>query len=158
MPESAPTHAKPVICYQRIRSGASGLHQSGGSFARKAVLEIQKYVQGEMIYIPKPKHAHEKWGVRSRERKWIDDGWGKRMKATRSWTVDSFCVWEPISGRGGDWLFSLRWGSSTRFNDWRKKGCVLAIKPSIWLEKTKGNEPPFSRLCEENLLVSGKSG
>jgi hypothetical protein len=73
MPESAPTHAKPVICYQRIRSGASGLHQSGGSFARKAVLEIQKYVQGEMIYIPKPKHAHEKWGVRSRESKWIDD-------------------------------------------------------------------------------------
>jgi hypothetical protein len=39
----------------------------------KLISEIQKYVQGEMIYIPTPKHAREKWGVRSGARKWIDD-------------------------------------------------------------------------------------
>ncbi|RID89555.1 hypothetical protein D1953_00095 [Peribacillus asahii] len=35
--------------------------------------EIQKYVQGATIYIPKPEAAHQKWGTRSGSRKWIDD-------------------------------------------------------------------------------------
>lgn len=37
------------------------------------IAEIQKYVQGETIYIPKPKTAYQKWGTRSGERKFIDD-------------------------------------------------------------------------------------
>ncbi|MEK4030618.1 MULTISPECIES: CD3324 family protein [Bacillaceae] len=37
------------------------------------IIEIQKYVQGETIYIPKPKTAYQKWGSRSGGRKFIDD-------------------------------------------------------------------------------------
>ncbi|MBP1931144.1 CD3324 family protein [Ammoniphilus resinae] len=39
----------------------------------KLILEIQKYVQGETIYIPKPESSHEKWGTRSGGRKSIDE-------------------------------------------------------------------------------------
>lgn len=39
----------------------------------KLIEEIQKYVQGETIYIPKPETAYQKWGVRSGGRKLIDD-------------------------------------------------------------------------------------
>ncbi|MFM1655831.1 CD3324 family protein [Brevibacillus sp. B_LB10_24] len=39
----------------------------------KLVIEIQKYVQGETIYIPKPKAAYGKWGSRSGGRKFIDE-------------------------------------------------------------------------------------
>lgn len=39
----------------------------------KLISEIQKYVQGETIYIPKPESSHQKWGTRSGTRKWIDD-------------------------------------------------------------------------------------
>ena len=31
-------------------------------FPKELLNEIQKYAQGEMIYIPKPKNAREKWG------------------------------------------------------------------------------------------------
>lgn len=37
------------------------------------IAEIQKYVQGEAIYIPKPEKAHSKWGSRSGARKAIDE-------------------------------------------------------------------------------------
>lgn len=37
------------------------------------ILEIQKYVQGETIYIPKPEATHKKWGSRSGTRKYIDE-------------------------------------------------------------------------------------
>ncbi|OLN22415.1 hypothetical protein BTO30_09710 [Domibacillus antri] len=37
------------------------------------IKEIQKYVQGETIYIPKPKSAYEKWGTRSGGRTFIDN-------------------------------------------------------------------------------------
>ncbi|WP_430787623.1 CD3324 family protein [Virgibacillus flavescens] len=36
------------------------------------ILELQKYVQGETIYIPKAKSNYEKWGARSGGRKAID--------------------------------------------------------------------------------------
>ncbi|WP_459501329.1 CD3324 family protein [Bacillus sp. C1] len=36
------------------------------------IIEIQKYVQGETIYIPKQETAHDKWGTRSGGRKQID--------------------------------------------------------------------------------------
>ncbi|MFC3885813.1 CD3324 family protein [Bacillus songklensis] len=39
----------------------------------KLIIEIQKYVQGETIYIPKPKTTYQKWGTRSGGRKLIDD-------------------------------------------------------------------------------------
>ena len=37
------------------------------------VSEIQKYVQGETIYIPKPKSEHLKWGSRSGTRRVMDE-------------------------------------------------------------------------------------
>jgi DNA-binding NarL/FixJ family response regulator len=35
--------------------------------------EIQKYVQGEAIYIPKPEKDYQKWGSRSGARKALDE-------------------------------------------------------------------------------------
>lgn len=37
------------------------------------IAEIQKYVQGETIYIPKAKATHHKWGTRSGGRKLLDE-------------------------------------------------------------------------------------
>ncbi|PFA67685.1 hypothetical protein CN378_09165 [Bacillus sp. AFS015802] len=37
------------------------------------VREIQKYVQGETLYIPKPKAEYRKWGSRSGSRRAIDE-------------------------------------------------------------------------------------
>ncbi|MEC0293453.1 CD3324 family protein [Bacillus subtilis] len=39
----------------------------------KLISEIQKYVQGKTIYIPKPESSHQKWGACSGTRKLIDD-------------------------------------------------------------------------------------
>ncbi|RXT05258.1 CD3324 family protein [Ammoniphilus sp. CFH 90114] len=36
------------------------------------ILEIQKYIQGETLYIPKPEANYRKWGTRSGGRKMID--------------------------------------------------------------------------------------
>lgn len=37
------------------------------------ISEIQKYVQGETIYIPKLEDSHKKWGMRSGSRKMLDE-------------------------------------------------------------------------------------
>ncbi|MDN3018388.1 CD3324 family protein [Paenibacillus sp. BSR1-1] len=37
------------------------------------IAEIQKYVQGETLYIPKPETAYQKWGSCSGGRKLIDE-------------------------------------------------------------------------------------
>ncbi len=37
------------------------------------ISEIQKYIQGETIYIPKPQKAKRKWGTCSGGRKLIDE-------------------------------------------------------------------------------------
>ncbi|RSK26043.1 hypothetical protein EJF36_03665 [Bacillus sp. HMF5848] len=37
------------------------------------IAEIQKYVQGEALYVPKPKTAYNKWGSRSGGRKQLDE-------------------------------------------------------------------------------------
>ncbi|MDC2866895.1 MULTISPECIES: CD3324 family protein [unclassified Bacillus (in: firmicutes)] len=37
------------------------------------IIEIQKYVQGETIYIPKQESSYHKWGTRSGGRKQLDD-------------------------------------------------------------------------------------
>ncbi|WP_312476573.1 CD3324 family protein [Neobacillus sp.] len=39
----------------------------------KLIAEIQRYVQGETIYIPKPATTYRKWGSCSGGRKLIDD-------------------------------------------------------------------------------------
>jgi Mor family transcriptional regulator len=39
---------------------------------KSLVQEIQKYVQGETLYIPKPKSAYKKWGSCSGTRQEID--------------------------------------------------------------------------------------
>jgi Mor family transcriptional regulator len=38
----------------------------------KLILEIQKYVQGETIYIPKPELSYRKWGTSSGGRTRLD--------------------------------------------------------------------------------------
>lgn len=38
----------------------------------KLILEIQKYVQGEAVYIPKPETTYRKWGTISGGRKLLD--------------------------------------------------------------------------------------
>ena len=38
----------------------------------KLILEIQKYVQGETLYIPKPEHDYQKWGTSSGSRQRLD--------------------------------------------------------------------------------------
>lgn len=38
---------------------------------QELIKEIQKYVQGGTIYIPKPEGSHQKWGTRSGTRKSI---------------------------------------------------------------------------------------
>jgi DNA-binding NarL/FixJ family response regulator len=37
------------------------------------IAEIQKYVQGETIYIPKKENTHSTWGSRSGARKLLDE-------------------------------------------------------------------------------------
>ncbi|WP_409293735.1 CD3324 family protein [Peribacillus sp. SCS-26] len=37
------------------------------------ISEIQKYVQGETIYIPKPETAHEKWGTQSGSKRILEE-------------------------------------------------------------------------------------
>ncbi|MGX6445674.1 CD3324 family protein [Neobacillus sp. K501] len=39
----------------------------------KLIEEIQKYIQGETIYIPKPETTYRKWGSCSGGRKFIDE-------------------------------------------------------------------------------------
>ncbi|MDX8365332.1 CD3324 family protein [Cytobacillus sp. IB215665] len=39
---------------------------------KELLVELQKYVPGEIIYIPKPKKDYQKWGVNSGGRKKID--------------------------------------------------------------------------------------
>ncbi|MFD2212194.1 CD3324 family protein [Metabacillus endolithicus] len=46
----------------------------------KLIMEIQKYVQGETIYIPKPETKYQKWGMSSGGRQLLD----LRNKAIRN--------------------------------------------------------------------------
>ncbi|GAB0171311.1 CD3324 family protein [Lysinibacillus sp. CTST325] len=40
---------------------------------KELLLEIQKYVQGETIYIPKIENTYLEWGARSGTKKYIED-------------------------------------------------------------------------------------
>ncbi|QUG42871.1 hypothetical protein KD050_06385 [Psychrobacillus sp. INOP01] len=48
------------------------------------VKEIQKYIQGETIYIPKPGKTYKQWGTLSGERKRIDERNNSLKEAYRS--------------------------------------------------------------------------
>ncbi|AZB41861.1 hypothetical protein CEF21_05830 [Bacillus sp. FJAT-42376] len=48
------------------------------------LIEIQKYVQGETIYIPKPNEAYGKWGSRSGGRRAVDERNAEMRKAFKS--------------------------------------------------------------------------
>ncbi|MEK4249429.1 CD3324 family protein [Paenibacillus sp. FSL W7-1287] len=37
-------------------------------FPEELLIEIQKYIQGGMVYVPKPKGMHKKWGENSGSR------------------------------------------------------------------------------------------
>ncbi|MFO1446062.1 hypothetical protein KDN24_23240 [Bacillus sp. Bva_UNVM-123] len=50
--------------------------------------EIQKYVQGETLYIPKPKTEHLKWGASSGGRRILD----RRNEAIRNSFIDGSSV------------------------------------------------------------------
>ncbi|GLY10834.1 CD3324 family protein [Bacillus badius] len=61
------------------------------------IAEIQKYVQGETIYIPKPKSSYEKWGARSGGRQLIDERNAAIRKAFRNGETipqlaDDYCL------------------------------------------------------------------
>ena len=47
---------------------------------KELIIEIQKYIQGETLYIPKPEREYENWGILSGGRKMID----QRNAAIRS--------------------------------------------------------------------------
>ncbi|GIN39773.1 MULTISPECIES: CD3324 family protein [Heyndrickxia] len=51
------------------------------------IMEIQKYVQGETIYIPKPRNNHQKWGTQSGGRKYIDQRNAMIKKAFKNGTT-----------------------------------------------------------------------
>ncbi|MCL1859869.1 MAG: CD3324 family protein [Oscillospiraceae bacterium] len=42
-------------------------------FPKDLLAEIQKYAQGELIYIPKPKESREKWGYYTGSRNVIEE-------------------------------------------------------------------------------------
>lgn len=46
----------------------------------KLIMEIQKYVQGETLYIPKPETEYRKWGTSSGGRRQLD----RRNEAIRN--------------------------------------------------------------------------
>lgn len=51
------------------------------------IMEIQKYIQGETIYIPKPETTYQKWGTRSGGRKLIDERNASIKKEFKSGTA-----------------------------------------------------------------------
>ncbi|PGS51707.1 CD3324 family protein [Bacillus sp. AFS041924] len=65
----------------------------------KLLSEIQKYVQGETLYIPKSEKVTKKWGSRSGARKLIDD----RNKAIK----EAFKDGQPIEQLAKEYFLSM---------------------------------------------------
>lgn len=57
------------------------------------VMELQKYIQGETLYIPKEKKAHRKWGANSGARERIE----KRNERMKEAFVDGASIEELAS-------------------------------------------------------------
>ena len=41
-------------------------------FPKELLQEIQKYINGGMVYVPKPEELHVKWGEKSGSRKYLE--------------------------------------------------------------------------------------
>ena len=54
----------------------------------RLILEIQKYVQGETLYIPKPENEYQKWGTSSGSRQRLD----QRNAAIRDAFTKGTCI------------------------------------------------------------------
>lgn len=66
-------------------------------FPEDLLKEIQKYVQGEMVYVPNPQGVRKKWGDRSGYRKHLDQrNHDIRAKFREGLTIqqltDDFCL------------------------------------------------------------------
>lgn len=57
-------------------------------FPHELLNEIQKYVQDGLVYIPKPKESHSKWGENTGIKKTIEE----RNTEIRSKFKDSVCI------------------------------------------------------------------
>lgn len=71
--------------------------QANVIFPENLLKEIQKYVQGEMIYIPKPEGIRKRWGENSGNRDQLDHRNAKICEqfhegVTIDQLVDSFCL------------------------------------------------------------------
>jgi len=55
-------------------------------FPESLLAEIQKYIQGELVYIPKPQANYEKWGAKTGSRKALAQRNETMIKAYRAGT------------------------------------------------------------------------
>ncbi|WP_318503937.1 CD3324 family protein [Bacillus sp. T3] len=65
----------------------------------KLIIEIQKYVQGETLYIPKQETEYQKWGISSGGRRLLD----RRNAAIR----DSFSCGSSIQQLAKEYYLSI---------------------------------------------------
>ncbi|MDQ0157821.1 CD3324 family protein [Robertmurraya andreesenii] len=56
----------------------------------KLIVEIQKYVQGEIVYIPKQESQYQKWGTSSGGRQMLD----RRNAAIRNSFRSGSSIWQ----------------------------------------------------------------
>jgi len=56
----------------------------------KLIMEIQKYVQGEIVYIPKQETEYRKWGTSSGGRQMLD----RRNAAIRNSFNSGISIWQ----------------------------------------------------------------
>jgi Mor family transcriptional regulator len=62
----------PLIIYKIIKGLANMKYVKASAVLPESLItEIQKYVQGETIYIPKPPSTREKWGSKSGSRRFL---------------------------------------------------------------------------------------
>ncbi len=66
------------------------------------ITEIQKYIQGETIYIPKQETKHYKWGTRSGGRKQLDERNKAIKEAFKKWDCYSSTCRRIFSFWGND--------------------------------------------------------
>lgn len=62
------------------------------------IQEIQKYIQGGLLYVPTPKSQHKKWGEQSGSRKMLN----RRNTAIR----DSFAAGSTVDGLAEQYCLS----------------------------------------------------
>jgi len=61
-------------------------------FPEDLLKEIQKYIHGELVYIPKPKGARKRWGECSGIRKYLNQRNNDiRESFRKGYTIDQLC-------------------------------------------------------------------